>query len=672
MSETRTIQRGKALGIAWLFVAAIAGAGFLPRMAQNIVVCGSLWAVALILALGLIALRRRVLTTELHIRRHHFVQIGTQGAIFVYWSLHFEPVADQLWLVGAQILVAYLVDMLLGWWRRGRWLLGFGPFPVVGSINLFLWFRDDWWWLQLVMVALAFLSRPFLRWKRNGRDTHIFNPSAVALVALSLAVLLTDTTDITWGQTIASGLNVPTYMFETLFFVGVVVQVLFDTTLVTMGAALTVWVIGVAYFHLTGWWFFNDTHIPIAVFLGMNLLITDPSTSPVNKTGRFLYGAAYGVLVFPLWTGLLHWGRPVYFDKLIQVPLLNLCVGLFDRLGASIGGRLPQWSLPSSNAFHVLVWAVAFWFLRPGLIDHPNKDVTHGLMLAEGRAGAPKDPTQAAVYFRKACARGSMNGCNNLGLAYLEGVGMTQDLTEAARHFGIDCEGGELNGCTNLAIMRFDGNGVPQDGARAAALYQRGCDGDERTACANLAMMYGTGQGVERDEKRAIDLISRACELRHMGACYELGDKYLRGVTVQQDIAHAMTLFQKACEGKDIEGCAALGRGLQLGQGITQDLPRAKGLLSAACEAKYMPACDHLAAMFALGKGAPRDPKQATIYGAKACDGGYMPACLNLGVMLYQGADGPPDHDGGRKLIERACQGGHQRACEALRQIGGP
>ena len=102
-------------------------------------------------------------------------------------------------------------------------------------------------------------------------------------MALSLAVLLTDTTDITWGQTIASGLNVPTYMFETIFFVGVVVQILFGTTLVTMGAALTVWGIGVAYFHLTGWWFFNDTHIPIAVFLGMNLLITDPSTSPVNK-----------------------------------------------------------------------------------------------------------------------------------------------------------------------------------------------------------------------------------------------------------------------------------------------------------------------------------------------------------------------------------------------------
>jgi len=672
VSEIRTIERGRALGIAWLFVAALVGAGFIPRMAQNIVISSTLWTAALISALAIIALRKRALTTEIHIRRHHFVQIGTQGTIFVYWSLHFDPVADQLWLIGAQLLVAYLLDMLLGWWRRGKWLLGFGPVPVIGSINLFLWFRDDWWWLQLVMVALAFLSRPFLRWQRNGRDTHIFNPSAVALVALSLAVLLTDTTNITWGQTIASGLNVPTYMFETIFFVGVVVQVLFDTTLVTMGAALTVWLIGVVYFQLTGWWFFNDTHIPIAVFLGMNLLITDPSTSPVNKTGRFLYGAAYGILVFPLWTGLLYWGRPVYFDKLIQVPLLNLCVGLFDRLGAAVGRRLPQWSWASNNVLHVLVWGVAFWCLRPGLIDHPNKDVTHGLMLAEGRAGAPKDPAKAAIHFREGCARGSMNGCNNLGLMYLEGAGVERDLSSAAKHFEMACDGGELNGCTNLAIMYFNGNGVPKDESRAAALYRRGCDGDERTACANLAMMYGTGQGVARDEDRAIELIKHACELRHMGACYELGDKYLRGVTVQKDIDRAMVLFGKACEGQDTEGCAGLGRGLQLGQGVPQDFPRAKTLLTRACDANHMPACDHLAAMHALGQGGPKDAKQATFYGAKACDGGYLPACLNLGVMLYQGADGPPDHAGGRKLIERACQGGHQRACDALRQIGVP
>ena len=139
--------------------------------------------------------------------------------------------------------------------------LGLGPVPVVGSINLFLWFKDDWWYWQIVMLAIAFSSKPLLRWTRDGRETHIFNPSAIALAALSVGTILTQSTDITWGVTIARSLNAPTYMVETIFAVGVIIQLL-GTTLVTAGAALTTWTIGVVYYQLTGW-FFNDTHIPI-------------------------------------------------------------------------------------------------------------------------------------------------------------------------------------------------------------------------------------------------------------------------------------------------------------------------------------------------------------------------------------------------------------------------
>ena len=49
------------------------------------------------------------------------------------------------------------------------------------SMNLFLWFRDDWFYLQFVMVAIIVFGKEFLRWKRDGHVTHIFNPSAFAL-----------------------------------------------------------------------------------------------------------------------------------------------------------------------------------------------------------------------------------------------------------------------------------------------------------------------------------------------------------------------------------------------------------------------------------------------------------------------------------------------------------
>ena len=291
----------RALGYGFGLSSLVALAAWLPRAASSPTIQWTLWATALVGVIGTVALRGRDLTLEVGIRKHHVVQFLMHSTIFVYWATAITEVRDQFVLIGIQFLIGYLFDFLLSWWRRGHWSLGFGPLPVIGSINLFLWFKDEWWFLQLLMLVLAFGSKPFLRWTRDGRNTHIFNPSAIALAALSLSVLLAGRTDITWGQTIATSLNAPTYMFEVIFIVGIAVQLLFDTTLVTAGAALSVWLIGIVYFQLTGWWFFNDTHIPIAVFLGMNLLITDPTTSPKNKVGRLLFGASLAAV---LWSGL--------------------------------------------------------------------------------------------------------------------------------------------------------------------------------------------------------------------------------------------------------------------------------------------------------------------------------------------------------------------------------
>jgi hypothetical protein len=64
-------------------------------------------------------------------------------------------VYDSAYLIAAQLLFAYAFDMLLGWSRRDTYTLGFGPFPVIFSINLFLWFKPDWFYLQFLMVALG-------------------------------------------------------------------------------------------------------------------------------------------------------------------------------------------------------------------------------------------------------------------------------------------------------------------------------------------------------------------------------------------------------------------------------------------------------------------------------------------------------------------------------------
>ena len=47
------------------------------------------------------------------------------------------------------------------------------------------------------------------------------------------------------------------------------------------------------YGAFTGVPYFLDSEIPAAVFLGLHLLITDPSTSPGTRSGKVVFGALY-------------------------------------------------------------------------------------------------------------------------------------------------------------------------------------------------------------------------------------------------------------------------------------------------------------------------------------------------------------------------------------------
>ena len=69
----------------------------------------------------------------------------------------------------------------------------------------------------------------------------------------------------------------------------------------TCSAVVTTYLFGLAYYAATGIYFFYDSYIPIAVFLGMHLLFTDPSTSPRTELGRVIFGVLYGLSTVALY-----------------------------------------------------------------------------------------------------------------------------------------------------------------------------------------------------------------------------------------------------------------------------------------------------------------------------------------------------------------------------------
>ena len=251
------------------------------------------------------------------------------------------------------------------------------------------------------MVALGFAAKELIRWNRDGRRVHIFNPSSFPLAVFSVVLLSTGSSDLTWGEMIATTQLLPPHIYLLIFLVSLPGQFLFGVATMTLSAVATTHLFGLAYSAATGTYFFLEPSIPIAVFLGMHLLFTDPSTSPRSELGRIIFGVLYGLSVVALFAWLERLGVPSFYDKLLGVPVLNLLIQLIDRVAASPGLR---WLNPAAlgrgsaarrrHAAYMAAWAAVFGVIY--LSTAAEVTVARGdLLLTLGRID------EAAVRFRE-------------------------------------------------------------------------------------------------------------------------------------------------------------------------------------------------------------------------------------------------------------------------------
>ena len=454
--------------------------------------------------------RRRVFTREIVLRPQHYVQACAHTAIFLYWGWYWRPVYDSAHLIVAQLFFAYAFDMLLSWSRRDAYTLGFGPFPIILSTNLFLWFKQDWFYLQFAMIAVGFAAKEFIRWSKDGRQTHIFNPSSFALTIFSLSLILAGASDITWGRDIATTQFYPPHMYLFLFLVAMPGQVLFGVTTMTMSAVLTTYLFGLAHYSVTGTYYFFDSYIPIAVFLGMHLLFTDPSTAPRTELGRMIFGALYGLSTIALYGLLGVAGLPTFYDKLLQVPLLNLLIKWIDRAvraeplrrwdPAAIGRSL---SPRRRNLAYLSVWAIVFGTMSAA---QGVGDRHRGQWIPFWQQACRQDRAYACRYLAQLhttyCAAGSGWSCNELGRLQAD---REMDRPAAVASMQRGCEIGFQPACANASTLMsggppaaagppplqelpilLRGSKGPIGDRRSASLYARACDEGWPDSCGRV------------------------------------------------------------------------------------------------------------------------------------------------------------------------------------------
>jgi TPR repeat protein len=582
------------LRLALLLTLALAGLSLLPRVNYNWRLLGAFWAAAGVLLVLLLVLRLRAaragraLQYEFVPMPVHYVQATMQACVYAYWGWYWREVYDQVPLIAAQLAFVYALDMLVCWLRRDRWVLGFGPFPIVFSTNLFMWFRDDWYVLQFVLVALGVLGKEFVRWTREGRLTHIFNPSAFSLFIVSLALILTQTTPLTWAREIATTQILPPHIYLEIFLVGLVVQGLFSVTLVTLSAAAALYALNLAYTAGTGVYYFVDTNIPAPVFLGLHLLVTDPATSPRTALGKLVFGGLYGAGVFGLYDALGWIGAPSLYDKLLIVPPLNLSVRALDRAARAVTTRVrpvawqPRWTPRQLNFAHMAVWAALFAvMLRTEFLtrEHPGRELAFWEQGCEvGNARACRTWVSGLAI---KCRGGAADACDLRGRLLGAGKVVAPDVLEAGRSLDLACELGLDVACERLRVL------LGTDGSDA---FVRACNAGDGQSCyvvgslADQAPAGGGGAG-------SLALFSRSCARGWAPGCNRLGKIYLNGEGTAVDLPRAIDSFERACRGRNATGCFNVAVMHRRGLGTRPDETLARQRFQRACDLGLQVAC---------------------------------------------------------------------------------
>jgi hypothetical protein len=239
----------------------------------------------------------------------------------------------------------------------------------------------------------------------------------------------------------------------------------------------------------------------------MHLLFTDPATSPRTLLGRILFGVLYGLTVVLLYELLLNANAPGFYDKLLQVPLLNLCVIGLDRLARS----------PKLRAIDPAVWGRKLLPRRRHLAYIGVWCVAFAAMSASGHLG-DDHPGQWTPFWDKACAADAPDACLNL---YFLQEGF--------------CADGSPWACNEVGILLVERYGNP---ARAASAFDRACALQFAAGCDNAAAVARGATTFRRDDPTAADyqyilrgskgplrdtepakLYARACELGWQAAC---------------------------------------------------------------------------------------------------------------------------------------------------------
>lgn len=172
---------------------------------------------------------------------------------------------------------------------------------------------------------------------------------------------------------------------------------------------------------------------------------------------------------------------------------------------------------------------------------------------------------KAFIYLKAAAERGYRIAQNNLGVLYLDGLGVRQSDVMAAYWYRQSAEQGDQVAQTNLGVMYREGTGVPQSMEIAFQWFELAARTRDWYAQFNMGYMYLNGFGVERDFDLAYDWFMVSARQNYEPAMFQLGEMHRLGLHGPADESRALYWYNLAAN-QGHEESQAFVRQIQAGR----------------------------------------------------------------------------------------------------------
>lgn len=192
-----------------------------------------------------------------------------------------------------------------------------------------------------------------------------------------------------------------------------------------------------------------------------------------------------------------------------------------------------------------------------------------------------KDPVRAFELIREVAQLGYAPAIEELGYAYLYGLGAEPCIEEALRLFHLAAKQNCAQALNDLALCYERGTGVDASPAQALIYFEKAAALGLSAAEHNLARLI-------EDPKKSIYYLKRSVSRGRTDFLYQLALRYLQGNKAKRNISKGMRFLQQAAEQGDVEAKTVYGIALVRGDKVVKNVELGMDYIDEVIQAAWM------------------------------------------------------------------------------------